>query len=134
MATVVVIGGGASGMAAALRAAQTAENRVILLERQARVGRKLLSTGNGRCNLTNLNLSPARYHGEDPAFSGPILTRFDSGAALDFFHDLGLITVAEPDGRVYPLSNQANSVLDVLRFGLEAAGVELRTGEPARDL
>ena len=59
--TILVLGGGASGMMAALSAAERGTHQVILLERQARVGRKLLATGNGRCNLTNLHLSPARY-------------------------------------------------------------------------
>ena len=65
-----VIGGGASGMAAALAAAEKEENQVILMERQARVGRKLQATGNGRCNLTNLHAGERGYHGEDAAFAG----------------------------------------------------------------
>jgi predicted Rossmann fold flavoprotein len=134
MSTVLVIGGGAAGMVAAYRAAGEGQHHVILLERQARVGRKLLSTGNGRCNLTNMNLSFSHYHGDQPDFVQPVLTRFGPRQTLDFFAGLGLLTVAEPDGRVYPLSNQANSVLDVLRFALEAAGVELRTGQPVRSL
>ena len=68
--TVLIIGGGASGMAAALTAAR-AGHQVVLAERQARVGRKLLATGNGRCNLTNENARPDRYHGEDPDFCWP---------------------------------------------------------------
>ena len=60
---VLIIGGGASGMAAALSAARDPANSVTLLERQARVGRKLLATGNGRCNLTNRELGPEHYHG-----------------------------------------------------------------------
>ena len=65
---VMVIGGGASGMMAALTASQSGEHHVLLLERQARVGRKLLATGNGRCNLTNQNTSPASYHGQYASF------------------------------------------------------------------
>ncbi len=131
---VAVIGGGASGMMAALTAAADKDNRVLLLERQQRLGRKLLSTGNGRCNLTNLNASPAHYHGEDAAFAAPVLKRLPPEAVLHFFHTLGLVTVTEPDGRVYPLSDAANSVLDVLRFALEQRGVELLTGCPVREI
>ena len=131
---IVIIGAGASGMVAALTAAENKDNRVVLLERQARVGRKLLATGNGRCNLTNTGASPERYHGEDPAFVRPALTAFPPPAALDFFRALGLVTVEEPGGRVYPLSDSANSVVDVLRFALEAAGVALRTSCPVREL
>ncbi len=134
MNTVVVIGGGASGIMAALTAADNPENRVVLLERQQRIGRKLLATGNGRCNLTNTGAQPKNYHGEQAAFAEPALARFTPRDTLVFFHALGLLTVEEYGGRVYPLSNSANSVLDVLRFALEKAGVELRTACPAREI
>lgn len=131
--TILILGGGASGMMAALTAAE-AGCRVILAERQARVGRKLLATGNGRCNLTNLHAAPEHYHGTDPDFCRPALAAFGPEAALDFFAGLGLLTVAESSGRVYPFSDQANSVLDVLRFGLEQRGVELHTGCEAKKI
>ena len=76
MKKVVIIGGGASGMAAALTAAEEKENSVILLERQSRVGRKLLATGNGRCNLTNTGAAVKNYHGQNPAFALPSLQAF----------------------------------------------------------
>lgn len=123
---IIVIGGGASGMMAAISAANAHPNdRVILLERQARVGRKLLATGNGRCNLTNLNLSVANYHGLQPEFAAYALAQFDP---LAWFHAHGLFTVAEPSGRVYPLSDSANSVLDVLRFAMELPNLEQKLG------
>ena len=92
--TVLIIGGGASGMAAALTAAR-AGHQVVLAERQARVGRKLLSTGNGRCNLTNEYALPDRYHGEEPNFCRFALEDPELSAAgtLDFFRQLGLVTV-----------------------------------------
>ncbi len=132
MEKVIVIGGGASGILAALTAAEDPNRRVLLLERQQRIGRKLLATGNGRCNLTNTGASGAHYHGENPAFALPALERFGPGDALDFFHSLGLLTQEEYGGRVYPLSNSANSVLDVLRFALDKAGVEQRCSSPVR--
>ena len=134
MGTVIVIGGGASGLMAALTAAERQENRVILLERQQRVGRKLLATGNGRCNLTNTGAGPEHYHGAAPDFALPALRAFPPRAALVFFRDLGLLTAEEYGGRVYPLSNSANSVLDVLRLALDRAGVEQRCACPARGL
>ncbi len=121
-----IIGGGASGMAAALCAARSG-NEVLLFERQARVGRKLLATGNGRCNLTNTNLDFNNYHGEEPDFARFALDSFHVGRTLLWFHELGLYTVTEPSGRVYPYSDQANSVVDVLRFALQRENVQVLT-------
>ena len=126
--TVGIIGGGASGMAAALAAAENPHATVILLERQARLGRKLQATGNGRCNLTNLHALEGGYHGEDPGFSREALESFGPEKTLEWFRSLGLFTVAEPSGRVYPYSDQANSVLDVLRFALEKPNIRVITG------
>ena len=88
METVIVIGGGASGLVAALTAAEDKSRRVILFERQQRVGRKLLSTGNGRCNLTNTDLRAEYYHGEQAEFALPALSKFSCRDALDFFSTL----------------------------------------------
>ena len=128
MTDVVIIGGGASGMIAALTAAENGRS-VVLLERQSRVGRKLLATGNGRCNLTNQYASPSHYHGEDSRFCAHALSAFDAGATLQYFAGLGLLTVREDSGRVYPMSNMAGSVLDVLRYALEQPRIEVRTGQ-----
>ena len=123
-----IIGGGASGMAAALAAAQNPEVEVLLLERQARVGKKLSATGNGRCNLTNLHALEGGYHGEEPGFSRYALERYSPEETLAWFRKMGLYTVAEESGRVYPYSDQANSVVDVLRFALEKPNIRLLTG------
>lgn len=125
---VLVIGGGASGMMAAYTAAEDPHNQVTLLERQSRVGRKLLATGNGRCNLTNLHADVNHYHGEQPNFVAPALEQFSVSNTLDFFRSLGLLTVAEDSGKVYPFSDQANSVVDILRFALQRQSVNLRCG------
>lgn len=123
-----IIGAGASGMAAALEAAKCPDVQVLLFERQARVGRKLQATGNGRCNLSNLHADPKAYHGENVAFVKPAMGRYSVENTLQWFENLGLYTVAEPSGRVYPYSDQANSVVDVLRFGLERENIHLITG------
>ena len=125
---VCIIGAGASGMAAALAAAENPNAEVILLERQARVGRKLLATGNGRCNLTNTHAAQRGYHGEDAAFVKQALAAFDPDAVRDWFRQMGLFTVAEDSGRVYPYSDQANSVVDVLRLALCKPNIQLLTG------
>lgn len=124
---VCVIGGGAAGMLAALTAAENG-HRVLLLERQSRVGRKLLATGNGRCNLSNYHVSPAHYHG-GAGFCDFALSQFDVGETLQYFASLGLLTVSEDSGRIYPMSNMAGSVLDVLRYALERPEIDLQTGQ-----
>ena len=123
-----IIGGGASGMAAALAAAENKDNQIILLERQARVGRKLQATGNGRCNLTNLHASQGGYHGDEAAFAEFAIGKYGPAETLEWFRSLGLYTVAEESGRVYPYSDQANSVVDVLRFALEQENIEVKLG------
>ena len=123
-----IIGGGASGMAAALSAAEKEETQVVLLERQARVGRKLLATGNGRCNLTNLHAAVGGYHGSAPEFARYAIEMFPPEKTLDWFRSLGLLTLAEDSGRVYPYSDQANSVVDVLRFALEKPNIQVKLG------
>ena len=125
---IAIIGGGASGMAAALAAAERPENRIVLLERQARLGRKLQATGNGRCNLSNLHALEGGYHGDSPGFPECALNLFSPEATLQWFRGMGLYTVAEDSGRVYPYSDQANSVVDVLRFALEKPNIQVQLG------
>ena len=127
MKTIIVVGGGASGLVAAITAAEDKNNRVLLLEGQQRVGRKLLATGNGRCNLTNTLPHTGHYHGKAPSFASFALERFSAEQTLAFFKELGLLTVEEYGGRVYPLSESANSVVDILRFACERSGTEIRT-------
>ena len=124
---VCVIGGGAAGMMAAITAADCGHS-VTLLERQARVGRKLMATGNGRCNLTNRRATPAHYHGEGSDWCAYALAAFDVEATLDWFAGHGLVTTTEDSGRVYPYSNMAGSVLDVLRYALERPDITLCAG------
>lgn len=126
--TIAIIGGGASGMAAALAAAENENNQVILLERQARVGRKLQATGNGRCNLSNIHAVEQGYHGQNPDFVNSAISAFNPGDTLRWFASLGLFTVTEESGKVYPYSDQANSVVDVLRLSLAKDNIMLKTG------
>ena len=123
-----IIGGGASGMAAALAAAENEKTQVVLFERQARLGRKLQATGNGRCNLSNLNAMAGGYHGDEADFAAAALNAFSAEQTLRWFRGLGLFTVAEESGRVYPYSDQANSVVDVLRFALEKENIRVELG------
>ena len=122
----IIIGGGASGLIAACALARKGR-RVALLEKQDRVGRKLLSTGNGRCNLTNLRAGSGDYHGDKRAAQAA-LRAWPPKRVLAFFDALGIPCDADAEGRVYPLSRQAASVLDALRLGCDEAGVDTRTG------
>ena len=122
-----IVGGGASGMAAALAASENENNQVLLFERQARLGKKLSATGNGRCNLTNLHADKGGFHGEQPSFVLPAMEAYPVRDTLDWFRAMGLFTVAEESGRVYPYSDQANSVVDVLRFALEKPNIQVLT-------
>ena len=128
---IIIIGGGASGLLCAVTAKQHNPSlRVAVIEKNDRVGKKLLSTGNGRCNLTHDNISPADYVGEAWALK-PVFDAIDTPTLLDRFQRLGLLTFRDSEGRYYPLSRQASAVLDVLRFHCENLGVEMFCGETA---
>ncbi len=127
MTKIAVIGGGASGLACAIEimhtVGQKSDVEVTILEKLPRVGKKILVTGNGRCNLTNMNSAVSGYRG-DTAFSRFALQEYTPQKNIEFFNGLGLYTRTEDEGRVYPLSNQAASVLDALRFECDRLGVK----------
>lgn len=125
---VLIIGGGAAGLTAALSASGCGA-RVTLLESAPRVGRKLLASGNGRCNL--VNVGEPRYYGNQ-ALALAVLARRSVDAVLSFFHSLGLATVEEEGGRIYPGCGQASAVLDVLREAAERQGICILCDTPAR--
>lgn len=131
MQQIVILGGGAAGLAAALAAAQSAPAgavRVTVLDRNPRCGKKLLATGNGRCNLGNTGIALEQYFTADPAALRPLLAAVDAAAPLEWFAALGLYTRTDEAGRVYPYSNQAADVLALLEGHLARLGVEVRTG------
>ncbi|MBC8587978.1 BaiN/RdsA family NAD(P)/FAD-dependent oxidoreductase [Paratissierella segnis] len=123
---IIIVGGGAAGMIAAIIAKRNGGD-VTLLERNDRVGKKLLATGNGRCNYTNLNISSNNYHGKDLNFIKGPLSQFNTDSVIDFFEGLGITPAVEDNGKVYPLSFQSSSMLDVLRFEMEHLDVQLIT-------
>ena len=122
-----IIGGGAAGMAAALAASEYENAQIVLMERQARLGKKLSATGNGRCNLSNIHAAQGGYHGDELGFHEYALSQYPPAETLEWFSGLGLYTVTEPSGKVYPYSDQANSVVDVLRFALDRPNIEVLT-------
>ena len=126
---VVVAGGGASGLVAAVFAAENGA-KVTILEHKDRVGRKILMTGNGRCNLTNMSDVRGKYYSSDRDSLDRVydtLARFDAVRTRDFFKELGLYTKEKRDGGVYPISEQASIVLDVLRSACDRLNVRIRT-------
>ena len=127
---VIVIGGGAAGMIAAISAAERRRN-VLLIEKADRPGRKILASGNGRCNL--MNRGNPKYYG-DPGFAGKVLTRCCGDDLSAFFRRYGLFLNEEEEGRVYPLTNQSQSVLSVLKNALALNGVSVMTNCSAKSV
>lgn len=130
MKEIIVIGGGASGMMAAITAAgQGAE--VLLLEQKEQLGKKLLATGNGRCNFTNMYQEPVCYRGSDLSFPWQALGKFGYQETIRFFLELGIYS-RNRNGYLYPHSDQASAVLDVLRMELARLNVEVHLKEAVR--
>ena len=121
-----VVGGGPAGMTAAIAAARCG-CRVMIFERNDRIGKKLLSTGNGKCNLGNRMLSEQEYGGSSPKWIRESLSRFGTEDTICFFQGLGLL-IKERNGYLYLACEQASAVLDVLRAELKALGVRILTG------
>ena len=127
---ILVIGGGASGMTAAIFAARAGAS-VTILEHGPRLGKKILSTGNGRCNLTNLHMGAEYFRGGEggraaAGFVSQALERFGVPETLAFFSGLGLVT-KDKNGYVYPRSEQASAVLDLLLTEVRRLGIRVVT-------
>lgn len=123
----IVVGAGASGMMAAISAARTGA-RVAILEHMDEAGKKLLMTGNGKCNFTNQVQNASCYRGQDPAFALPVLGQFDVGRTLGFFKELGIWPKALRGGYYYPASGQASSVRQALLSELRRLHVDCHYG------
>jgi len=123
---IAVIGGGASGMMAAITARKSGKE-VLVLEKKDRILKKVLITGNGRCNITNVNADISNYFGKNISSVENILNSFNPQDTMDFFNGLGIICNEENRGKVYPLSGQASSVVDALRFEAERLGIKIET-------
>ena len=112
---IAVIGGGASGLVAGIAAARNGAE-VTIYEKMNKVGKKILATGNGRCNYTNMYMSMDRYHSKNIKQAENAMNFFDLHKTMSFFEDLGIYPYVDESGKVYPNSLQASSVLDVLRY------------------
>jgi len=129
---IFIIGGGPAGMMAAITAARNGA-AVTILEHNDRIGKKILSTGNGRCNFTNMNQSSKYYRSDNKGFPWKVIEKFPFKDTLAFFEELG-IYAKEKNGGLYPFSEQASAVLDVLRMEIERLHIPAITGENVCDL
>lgn len=132
MITVAVVGGGASGMMAAITASQNGA-KVVLIEHRDRLGKKILSTGNGRCNFTNIRQEPVCYHSDNPEFPWKVIEQFDAQSVISFFLQLGVYS-KNRNGYIYPNSDQASAVLDALRMEVDRLGISVLTGVECREI
>ncbi len=123
MKSVAIIGGGASGLMAACFAAERA--KVTVFERQKMAGRKILATGNGRCNISNRGLDSSRYHGKNPSIVRNIFGRFGLDETEAFFESIGLPLVDGKDGKLFPASLQASSVQKLLVYEAQKRGADI---------
>jgi hypothetical protein len=110
---IAIIGAGPAGIMASLFAAKNGA-KVVLIEKNDIIGRKILATGNGRCNLTNKFVNVTSYHGDNPSFVEPIFSQFGSGQTVAFFESLGVVIKEEDRGRIFPRTNQASTIVQAL--------------------
>lgn len=124
---IAIIGGGASGIASAIYAKrENSASDIHVFERSDRILKKLLATGNGRCNLSNTDMSERHYFSHSPEYITKILSAFSPEEERQFFESIGIL-FCEESGRIYPYSRRANAVADALRFECEHLGVKIRT-------
>lgn len=125
---IAVIGGGASGILSALSAAIIEpELKITILERMDRIGKKILATGNGRCNFSNTGVDISRYHGHNTLFAKDIFEKFTVDDTVSFFNSIGIFERQEAKGKLFPYSGQASSVLDCLRSALLSKKIDIIT-------
>ncbi len=127
--TLAIIGGGAVGLTSAIHAYNFSKGNIniIILEKMDRVGKKILATGNGRCNFTNIYATYENFYGEDKFFSKYFLEQFSVQDTIDFFYNLGVLHTVLENGKVYPYSEQASSILDALRNKIDNLNIPIKT-------
>lgn len=131
----IIVGGGASGLIAAITAKDFGID-VAIVEGNDRIGKKILTTGNGRCNISNNCIKPPfiNYHSSNPDFPFTALDKFSLEDTKNFFLSLGLPIVALPTGKLYPQSLQASSVVDILKMAIEDRNIPLYTNCKIKDI
>lgn len=129
---VIIVGGGASGLVAAISAAREGA-QVTIVEQKERLGKKILSTGNGRCNLTNEYMDVSCFRGDDTTIVPEILDEFGYQETLSFFEELGVI-LKDRQGYVYPISDQAATILEVLCMEIDHLGVKILLKQSVKNI
>ena len=124
MLDVIVVGGGASGLVTAIVARRRGK-KVTILEKNSRVGKKLLATGNGKCNITNQRPTQERFYSENPKFIATLLEGYGYQRVKEFFRSIGLEFIEAKEGKVFPMSLQASAVVNLLEAECEQLGVEI---------
>ncbi len=120
----IIVGGGAAGLAASVLCARNGLD-VILLEQNDRVGKKILVSGNGKCNIGNTHIAAQRFHSQNPDFVEQVLQGYDASTVKKFFHSIGLELVEEKESKLFPMSMQATSVVELLAFAAQEAGAKI---------
>ena len=132
--TISIIGAGASGVICALKASENPNNFIYLFEKNPRVLKKILSTGNGKCNLSNDLISISKYNTDNRNQLTNYFSEFSNTDTINFFKELGLYTYKDTNGRIYPRSNQASSVVDILRLALNKNNICILTDHTVTDI
>ena len=128
-ARIIIAGGGPAGIFAALCAAQLLDD-ILILDGNIKLCRKLSATGNGRCNITNRNISFEKYHGTNNRFVNNVLSRFSNEDLLEWFRDLGCEFKEEEKGRIFPVTDQAATIVDILLEQLELKKIRCLKNTP----
>lgn len=124
MGNMIVVGAGAAGLVAAITSARAGYS-VLLLEQNSKIGKKILVSGNGKCNIDNKYISPNRFHSQNPEFIDEVLSGYDFEVVETFFTSIGLTLVEGGEGKMFPMSMQASSVVELLEYEAKRVGVQI---------
>ncbi len=124
MVDMIVVGAGAAGLVASITAARAGQS-VTLLEQNSKIGKKILVSGNGKCNIDNRYISTNRFHSQNPDFIEEVLKGYDFEVVEKFFTSIGLELIEDKEGKMFPMSLQASSVVELLEYEAKRAGVQI---------